>query len=277
MVSLSYNKKEAKIMNITHDMHLHTGLSLCASPDTRFEDFIEPALEMGLEKIGISNHFWDENVAPFSDDGYFTIQNFKYLEREADAIRKEKRIKVSFGCEAEYDYKCGDVAMTEETAEKFDHILVSHSHTHLIMPSELKDDIYRHMEFMMKAYSDIIKGRISKYITAVAHPFDAICTSQEKIWAMYRTAKDSDLGKLFDEAAKRGIAYELNVGGYCAMVQSDFECSPNLYVARLAKRSGCKFTFGSDAHSAKAFPHYKNNALLLADILELTDDDIAAV
>ena len=264
-------------MKITHDMHLHTGLSLCASPDTRFEDFIEPALAMGLEKIGISNHFWDENVTPFSEDGYFTIQNFKYLEREADAIRKEKRIKVSFGCEAEYDYKRGDVAMTEETAEKFDHILVAHSHTHLIMPPELKYDIPRHMEFMMKSYSDIIKGRISKYITAIAHPFDAICTSQEKIWAMYRTVKSDDFRALFDETAKRGIAYELNVTGHHPVSHDELEGSPMVYVARLAKECGCKFTFGSDAHAVGEFPYFNDNALVLAEVLSLTDDDIAEV
>ena len=64
----------------------------------------------------------------------------------------------------------------------------------------------------------------------------------------------------------------------CASPDTRFEdfIEPALDMG-LEKRSGCKFTFGSDAHSARAFPHYKNNALLLADILELTDDDIAAV
>jgi len=265
------------IMKITHDLHLHTGLSLCAPREARFEDFIEPALSMGLEKIGISNHFWHEDIPPLYEDGFFTIQNFKYLEQEADAIRREKRIKISFGCEAEYNHVIGDVAMTEECAERFDHILVSHSHTHIIMPKELKEDPARHMQFLMKSYSDVIRGKISKYVTAIAHPFDAVCTPDDMVWKMYRTVTDDDFRFLFDETAERGIAYELNVVGHSLKTREDFENSTMIYPARLAKECGCKFTFGSDAHSAPEFPHYVENALLLADILSLTEDDIAKV
>jgi len=264
-------------MNITHDLHLHTGLSLCAPREAKFEDFIEPALKMGLKKIGISNHFWHEDIPPLYEDGYFIIQNYKYIATEADAIRREKRINISFGCEAEYNYVMGDVAMPEECAERFDHILVAHSHTHLIMPRELAEDPARHMQFLMKSYADIIRGKLSKYITAIAHPFDPICTPLEIVWKMYDTVTDDDFRFLLDETAERGIAYELNVGGHSLKTREDFEKLPVLRPARLAKECGCKFTFGSDAHSAPEFTYYKENAELLADILSLTDDDIAKI
>lgn len=274
-----YNYRKSKKgmvirMKITHDFHIHTGLSLCADPETKVSDFFEPAIAAGLDRIGISNHFWDENIPPLRDDGYFTMQNFERLSREEELIRNERSIKVSFGCEADYDYIHRDVAMTEETAEKFDHILVPNSHTHLVMPEEYWDDIPRHKEFLLTAYTDIIRGKISKYITAIAHPFDVVGYPKDKLKALIDSVSDDEFKRIFDETAERGIAYELNVGGGMQNSRETIESFPTLRLARLAKECGCKFIFGSDAHAAREWRYYIENATLTAEIIGITEDDI---
>lgn len=264
-------------MNINHDFHIHTSLSLCADPATQAQDFIVPAMEAGIDRIGISNHFWDGDVESLRDDGYFTMQNFERLSRELEYIRSEKRISVSFGCEGEYDPVGHDVAMTEATAEKFDHILVPNSHTHLVMPDEYWDDIPRHKEFLMTAYTDIIRGKVSKYITAIAHPFEVVGYSREKLSALVATVSDDEFKRIFDETAERGIAYELNVGGGRKLTREEYESSPSIRMARLAKECGCRFLFGSDAHAAREFVYFKENAEMVAEALELKDNDIAEI
>jgi histidinol phosphatase-like PHP family hydrolase len=47
-------------------------------------------------------------------------------------------------------------------------------------------------------------------------------------------------------------------------------------ITKLAKECGCKFTFGSDAHDNKQHDFY-GNAQILADILELKENDLAEI
>ena len=262
-------------MKISHDFHIHTYLSLCADPNATLDTFTEALQREELKKIGISNHFWDAKIPPLSEDGYFTMQNLDWIMRDMPAIeemRKNTDIKVYFGCEAEYDPVHHDVAIAEETCEKFDYVIVPNSHTHLVMPSEYWLDYAKHKEFAITAYQDIIRSKVSKYITAIAHPFEMVGFPHEE--ELLDTISDDEFRRLFDETAEKGIAFEINVAGMRHKNEEEVASLYKMRLYRLAKECGCKFIFGSDAHSAVELTDYSKWAGFVADLMGLTDDDI---
>ena len=267
-------------MKIKHDFHIHTLRSLCADPNATLDTFTDAIKREGLEKIGVSNHFWDAKIPPLSEDGYFTMQNLERISLDIPAIeklREDTGIKVYFGCEAEYDPVHHDVAVAEETCEKLDFIIVPNSHTHLVMPKEYWDDFPKHKEFLVTAYRDIINSKVSKYITAVAHPFEIVGYSDERLKLILDTFTDDEFKRLFDETAERGIAYEINVSGMRLKTKEQIDELPKMRLYRLAKECGCKFIFGSDAHGQVELDYYSKWTEYVSELLGLTEDDIIEI
>lgn len=271
-------------MKISHDFHIHTNLSLCAKPEADFAGYMEMANRIGLRKVGISNHLWDAAVekdeSAFTSRNkytrFYTVQNYDHLAQlkpEIEAYRGD--VKVYFGCETEYDPFHRGVAITEETAEKFDYILVPNSHTHIMMPIENYEPYEKHAQYMIDAYLDIIRSKVSRYITAMAHPFEAVCCPYSNSF-LIDMIPDDTYRRLFDETAEKGIAFEINVASMNKKTPKEIEDSSQIRVFRLAKECGCKFLFGSDAHSHAALEKY-SNADLVASLLELREDDIADI
>ena len=48
-------------MQITHDFHVHTHLSLCADKSATAEAYARIFKEAGIKKAGFADHFWDAN------------------------------------------------------------------------------------------------------------------------------------------------------------------------------------------------------------------------
>ena len=151
-------------MGINHDFHIHTNLSLCAAETVTAEHYINKAKELGLNKIGFTNHMWDENIQPFLNRSY-KIQTVPYNLELRDELKTldKQGIKVYFGAEAEFHPIYG-VALTEENAEKFDYIIVPNSHTHMTMDKSLYKPYEKHAEFMVEAYEKIIGSAVSRHI-----------------------------------------------------------------------------------------------------------------
>ena len=81
---------------------------------------------------------------------------------------------------------------------------------------------------------------------------------------------EKDMIRLFEKAARLGVGIELNLDD---MAFSVGEEELVLRPYRIAKKQGCKFYLGSDAHHPKHFEKavvYFNRAI---DLLELTEED----
>lgn len=264
-------------MKITHDFHIHTNLSVCAKETAKTENYVNNAKAMGLTKIGFSNHFWDAAVDGRFD--FYAIQDYNHLAKILPEIKNRNTdVKIYFGCECEYDPKHRGVAITEETAEKFDYILVPNSHTHITMPKEYYTPYEKHASFMIQAFEDTINSSVSKYITAMAHPFGAVCCPYDKE-TLIKIISDDTFCRLFEKTAKKDIAFEINTHNMQVNKQNEDEIIKSGYIRmyRLAKKSGMKFIFGSDAHDSKTHQGYKNIADFLAHLLELKENDIAEI
>lgn len=259
-------------MKINHDFHIHTSLSLCAKQSATLDNYIEQAKKLGLNKIGISNHFWDE-LFPVDID-FYQIQNFLHIENIKTEIERKKNcgLNIYFGCEAEYDPKRADISVSEAVAEQFEFILVPNSHTHMMMPKNLYEPYEKHRDFMIKAYKDIINSKVSKYITAIAHPFEAVCCPYDNE-ILIDMIPDDTFRRLFDKTAEKEIAVEINVYSMHKKTKKQIEDSAQIRMFSLAKECGCKFIFGSDAHDDKQHSSY-NNASFVSDLLGISENDI---
>ena len=266
-------------MKVTHDFHIHTDLSICANETATLDNYIGIAKKLGLKKIGISNHFWDSKIPGVNE--FYDIQDYDHVAQirpEIDKANAKEDIKIYFGCECEYDPVHRDVAVTEETAEKFEYILIPNSHTHLTMPREYYEPYQKHIDFMIQGYEDIINSKVSKYITAVAHPFCAICCPYDRE-ILINMIPDDTFKRLFDQTANKGIAFELNVD-YMAKYKKSYEEiaeAAHIRMFRLAKEMGCKFIFGSDAHSTTEHETYEQLTQAFVELLDLKETDLADI
>ena len=261
-------------MRVKHDLHIHTNLSLCADRDVTVAYYIDKARELGLRKIGFTNHMWDEKIQPVLNEFYEiqTVEHNLKLRGELKAVEK-KELEVLFGAEAEFHPLYG-VALTEENAEQFDYILVSNSHTHMTMEKSLYEPHQRHVEFMVEAYRKILNSPVRHHILAIAHPFEAVCCPYDR-QSLYEMISDDTYKDLFASTAEKEIAVEINVGCFPGITSENCERFGAMRMFRIAHDMGCKFTFGSDAHSRKAHDGYVEEAQVFIDYLGITEKDIA--
>jgi len=272
-------------MKVTHDFHIHTYLSLCAPDKTgTVENYVESAKKHGLKKIGFANHFWGSNSGDpeyyknvrMNPYDYYLTQNYEYISQIRPEIKAVDcgDIKLYFGCEAEYDPFKRGIAVTPEQAEELDFIIVPNSHTHMMMQKSLYEPYEKHIEFMFQAFYDIVNCDLSKYVTAIAHPFQAVASPYDRN-ILNKLITDDRYKKAFDAAAQKGIAIEINVFPLSAGSENAVEkLEEDIRMFLLAKECGCKFIFGSDAHIISEHKYF-SDADKISDILGLTEEDIA--
>ncbi len=273
-------------MKITHDFHIHTHLSLCAPDKTgTVENYIESAKAQGLKKLGFANHFWGDtpgdseyykNVRS-NPDGYYKKQNYEYISQIRPELEKYNSddIKLYFGCECEYNPFTRGIAVTYEQAETFDFIIVPNSHTHMTMPLSCYEPYSRHIDFMIQAFEDTISCDLSRYVTAIAHPFHAVaCPYGYDV--LINMIPDDTFKRLFSSAAEKGIAMEVNVFQMKSKTFDELLQMSEIRMLKIAKNCGCKFIFGSDAHIISEHEGYSNSDAV-AEVLDLTEDDIAKI
>lgn len=261
-------------MQIKHDFHIHTSLSVCAKETATVEHYFNVAQRLGLNKIGFSDHFWDSSFDAPND--FYRTQDYEHVSRLKPMLENAPEgLNVYFGCEAEYDPKRRDVGITEETAEKFDFIIVPNSHTHMMMPKDFYEPYEKHAEFMIESYNNILDSKVSKYITAMAHPFMAVaCPYNNGI--LIDMIPDDTYKRLFDKTANKGIAFEINISSMHGKTKEQIEALSQIRIFRLAKQCGCKFLFGTDSHNDQRHSSF-SNAEFVAEILELKETDIADI
>ena len=265
-------------MKITHDLHMHTHLSFCGKDEATVENYLRQAPELGLTTIGITDHVWDDahpGMPPwYRQDVRQNVEHVLQARAEIEACRG-RGVRILHGCEAEYDYPGRSTALSVESAEKFDFVIASSSHTGNTMPKVFYDPPRRHAEFMLQAYEDMLKSDVSRYFTAMAHPFHAVlCPYGHEL--PIEAITDDEYKRIFDMTAQRGIAVEINIKclvGYHAERTDDIVNQPHMRMFRIAKDYGCRFTFGTDCHflSAQRMIRF---APQIAELLELKPEDL---
>ncbi len=84
--------------------------------------------------------------------------------------------------------------------------------------------------------------------TIVAHTFSPCGFPKVLQKRMIESVCDQRYLECFSIAAEIGVGIEINTGAF-KFPENDFVDEPMVRVMKLAKAAGCKFTFGTDAHS----------------------------
>lgn len=275
-------------MKITHDFHIHTRLSLCAGANGgTLRGYLETAKEQGLTALGFADHFWDAGVGFESlylnsknRDGvpnYYKTQNFEHisaLKREIEATDTGD-IKVLFGAEGEYDPVNHGVGVTEEVAEQLDFLIVPNSHTHMMMDIKYYETPELHRDYMVKALEEIATCKVSKYVKSIAHPFNPVQTSLEDEIKVLACTPDDTFKRLFTLCAEKGIALEFNTSSIRRVFWNTSNTEEHVRMFTLAKDCGCRFSFGSDAHSEGGHAKYAETCQFCVEKFNLKESDIA--
>lgn len=256
---------------IDNDLHIHSQLYLCSKdPEQNKENILSYAEKTGLKTICLTDHFWDEAVEPPSR--WYERQNYEHIT-EAKPLPQGKDVKFLFGCEADLS-KDLTLGVAREKFDSFDFIIIPTTHLHM-MGFTISEEEGKTPEGRANAWIKRLEGVLNMDLPfhkiGLAHLTCAlIAKPREEFLKVLNLIPDEEMERLFEKAAQLGVGIELNM---CDMSFSEEEKETILRPYRIAKRCGCKFYCGSDAHTPSEFEGYKEIMERAVDLLGLTEDD----
>ena len=255
-----------------HDYHIHSFLSSCSEdPQQTKDNILEYAKKNGLKSICITDHYWDSEVPGVSK--WYAPQNFDHIS-QVKPLPEAEGIEFLFGCETDMD-KFLTVGLPEWRFDDFDFVIIPTTHLHMknfTITAEDQASNERIAELWVERFDRLLDMDLPFHKIGIAHLACSLINrrSREDYLATLRLISDSDMEKVFTKAARVGCGIELNQDD---MKFSDAEADDVLRMFRIAKKCGCKFYLGSDAHGLKAFARTKEIFERAIDLLGLTEDD----
>lgn len=259
---------------IKHDIHLHTYLSKCCQhKDQTPANIVRIAEELGLETIGFADHVWTNH--DLKPNGFYQGMHENQiveLRRDLEGINTD--LKILVGCEAD-TIAPGKFSITAKFSEELDFVLLACNHLHIkdlvAQPTSNRPrDIAAHMLTMFRS------GVESGLATSIVHSF----TAAPEIFAATTDAiSDQEFLDAFGMAAENNVAIEITLSYLCGKYKDNSEDENNWSldtpgrILAMAKKSGCKFTLGSDAHSL-AYMRFLPKLSLLIDAAGIEKEDI---
>ena len=229
-------------------INMHTHTTRCQHAKGTDREYVESAIEAGLDVLGFSDH------APYLfREGYVSPirMGMDELEGYVDSIYSlkkeyEKDIAIFCGLEMEYFSKYFDKTMAEIEQFPIEYfILGQHFYEQeegWHSPKRTWED-----EEHLKMYVDhVMAGIQTDYFLYVAHP-DIMCFTGEK--EIYR----KHMLPLIQEMKRRNMPIEVNMNGF-----RDNLHYPTPAFIDLAVECDCDFIIGMDAHKPKLLCDFEN-------------------
>lgn len=256
--------------SVDHDYHIHSVASLCCHDQAQTpQRILQYALENGLKKIVITDHYWDETVAGASD--WYKKQDHAHVSSVLP-LPEAQGVEFLFGCETDMDKFC-TVGISKQRYDCFDFIVIPTTHLHMTGFTIEKDAT---LEQRARAYVERLEAlfemdlpfhkigiaHLTCTLLATAEPDDHI-----KVIDMIA---DGEYERLFTRAAELGVGIELN---FSIERYTDSELQRVLRPYRIAKKCGCKFYLASDAHSVASLDRATKKFEAIISALELEEED----
>jgi DNA polymerase (family 10) len=198
-----------KLSDIRGDLHIHT---LWSDGSNSIQEMIRAAEAFGYEYIAITDHSKSERVANGMDEGRL----LKYI-KAVRAAAKQSKMRVFVGSEVDITAN-GELDYPDEYLKQLDFVAVSiHSKF-----KSTKDEMTER----------VLTGLSNKYVKAFCHPTGGLIHLREP-YAI-------DLDKVFEEAAQRKIALEVD------SLPNRLDLN-DIYVKK-AIEAGAKVIIDTDAH-----------------------------
>ena len=258
------------MMRIDHDFHLHTRLSSCSGdPRQTAERLLQYALENGLKKLCVTDHFWDETVPGASN--WYASQNFEHI-RQILPLPESEQVKLFFGCETELD-KHFRLGIAPQTMEKLDFIIIPTTHLHMsgfTIDTERDGSREARARLWAERLDAVLSMPLPFHKIGIAHLTCPLMAKdpQGEYLRVLDLIPDGVMRDLFSRAAACGVGIELN---FDPIMPSRDELPRVLRPYRIAKEEGCKFYFGTDAHHPSSLHTVRANRIV--QLLALEEED----
>lgn len=264
---------------IDHDLHVHSGGSICSGdPDQTPQRILQYAADNGYTTVCLTDHFWDEEIpipAGGWAAGFYAPQNYPHLCKNLP-LPQQEGIRFLFGAEAEMTLD-GTVGLTPERCADFDFVLISISHFHMtdfaISAADAATPAGRAAALLNKL-ERVLSLPLPWHKIGLSHLAGPKLGGGDPAnhIAVLQLAQGERLTALLKKAAALGVGIELNTATFGFANEEEEQAVVEFYAH--AKDCGCKFFFGSDAHSAPHFAHHSPRAQRMADRLGLEEKDI---
>lgn len=238
------------IYRIDHDYHIHTKLSSCSKDEEQTVGrIVEYARKYRLERVCITDHFWDEGVLGASP--WYRAQNLAHISK-SKPFPDTRVTKILFGCEGEMR-RDKVVGIGDETYSKFDFVIIPTTHLHMDGFTIDALDIgstKRRAELWCERLEALFDMALPFRKIGIAHlACPLLARDREAYLEVLRQIPSERMADIFEKAARLGVGIEINKSD---MSYSDPEESTVLRIFRIARSVGCKFYLGSDAHHPSA-------------------------
>ena len=256
-----------------HDYHIHSKLSLCSNDEEQSnERILQYAKDNALEKICLTDHFWDAKIPKAPD--WYKKQGIEHI-KEALPLPRDEKVAFLFGAETEFNRHC-EVAMARETFDEFDFVIIPTPHLHMRGLTITEDDYQSEENVRGRLWVSRMEALLSLDLPfrkiGIAHLacplFDN--RSREHYLGALDSIPSSEMERVFAKASELGVGIELNAGD---MNFKDHEAEIVLRMFKIAKNQGCKFYCGSDAHHPKSLDRAKEIFERAIDLLALCEAD----
>lgn len=269
---------------IDHDLHIHSQLSLCSrDPLQNPDSILKYGIDNGFKQICITDHFWDERVPhPDSRYGGYMIQTSEYISQSLP-LPQSDGIEFLFGGECDMD-KFDRIGISREFLDKLDFLIVPINHLHVkdftvdtrLVPLDGykipdTEECIKIMSILwVKRFRALLDADLPFKKIGIAHLQWFNFHTDEAMAKALDLVPDENLEELFSKTAEKGAGVELNF----IDAQTADNVKPSFYrLFETAKRMGCKFYFGSDAHHPREFENMKENFATIAERLGLEESD----
>ena len=267
---------------VDHDMHIHSGGSMCSSdPEQTPARILQYAVEEGFSTVALTDHFWDETV-PMPTGGwgpdFYTSQNWEHIRKQLP-LPSHDTIRFLFGAEVDMTLD-GTVGISPERLAQMDFLLISISHFHCtdftIRGADAATPAGR-AQVLLDKLDTLLAMPLPWHKISLAHLTGPKLGGGDPAnhCEVLRLVQGERLTTLFKKAAALGVGIELNTATFQFGSEEEERAVTAFYAH--AKACGCKFTFGSDAHGPHHFLPHRERGQAMADRLGLTEQDIFRV
>lgn len=256
-----------------HDLHIHSQLSSCSSdPDQTPQALLRYAQENGLKHICLTDHFWDPLVPGASD--WYKPQDLDHITQSLPLPQAEG-IRFDFGAETDMD-QYGTIGIDRKTLDRLDFLIIPTTHLHMGgFTIDRNAGTEERAKAWVKRFGILLDAGLPFHKIGIAHltcelihrdPADPF--SHLKV---LNRIPEADCLRLFRRAERAGLGIELNF--------PIRDCPPGdareslLRPYRIARRAGCRFYLGSDAHHPAELTKAKENFEQIIDTLGLTEEE----
>lgn len=252
---------------IDHDYHIHSNLSYCSHDPLHVkENILDYAVKNNLKKIIITDHYWDSAIKNTHE--FYDTQDYSNISKILPLPQSEG-VEFKFGCETDMDTEM-NIGIPKERYDDFHFIIVPTTHFNLFVTNN--ETLEERAEIYVKRFNKFLESDLPFHKVGLAHATVPGLSEDgfDKHIKIIEMISDKTFIDLFKGCKEKGCGVELNMPIF-KYEKDDLNKILRPYI--IAKDCGCKFYFGSDAHSLSDFDDSIQKFEYLVSLLNLTEED----